>query len=240
MAKLRSGKKNKNKRQKTTGYYIKVYFLTFVIIALIIIGENFIFQPKPPCANSGSCRTDLTENIDNNAIGTFGGRKVVPPKIDLASIKNQTAVLGTRDPDVNKHVYVDLAAQIIYAYEGTTKVFQTYTSTGRWNKTPVGNFHIWSKLRATRMSGGQGDDAYDLPNVPFVMYFYHDFGLHGAYWHDNFGHTMSHGCVNLRQIDAEFFYNWADGPTKDHPGTAVSICNTFTGPDNCVQENPVN
>ena len=83
------------------------------------------------------------------------------------------------------------------------------------------------------MKGGSGADAYDLPNVPYVMYFYQDFGLHGAYWHDNFGHMMSHGCINERFVDAKTLYEWAD------VGTAVSICNSFSEPNNCQQTNPI-
>jgi len=51
--------------------------------------------------------------------------------------------------------------------------------------------------------------GYNLPNVQFVAYFYRDYAMHGTYWHDNFGHPMSHGCVNLRNIDAEWLYGWA-------------------------------
>ena len=90
------------------------------------------------------------------------------------------------------------------------------------------------------MAGGSGADAYNLPNVPYVMYFYQDYGLHGAYWHNNFGHPMSHGCINERITDAKALYDWADGPSGDQPGTAVSICNTFSAPNNCVQNNPIN
>ena len=33
--------------------------------------------------------------------------------------------------------------------------------------------------------------------------------LHGAYWHNNFGNTMSHGCVNLPLDVARWMYGWA-------------------------------
>ncbi|MBN9188735.1 MAG: L,D-transpeptidase, partial [Microbacterium sp.] len=33
--------------------------------------------------------------------------------------------------------------------------------------------------------------------------------LHGAYWHHNFGHRMSHGCVNMPLDVAKFVYYWA-------------------------------
>jgi lipoprotein-anchoring transpeptidase ErfK/SrfK len=38
------------------------------------------------------------------------------------------------------------------------------------------------------------------------MYFYESYGLHGTYWHHNFGHPMSHGCVNLKTEDAQWLY----------------------------------
>jgi len=71
------------------------------------------------------------------------------------------------------------------------------------------------------------------------MYFYKDFGLHAAYWHDNFGHPMSHGCVNMRLIDAKKLYDWADGPVSGQPGTPVSICDQFKEPGTCIQNQPI-
>lgn len=233
-------KRIRSKKLKTVRYFLKVYFLTVFSGVLILAGTKMVFQPQSNCANSRTCTSDLTEKIENGAVGIFEGRQVIPPKIDLTSEINHPTVLGTNASGVEKHIYVDLAKQTLYAYEGTTKVLETFTSTGRWNKTPTGNFHIWEKLRSTRMAGGEGADAYDLPNVPYVMYFYHDFGLHGAYWHDNFGHTMSHGCVNLRQIDAQALFDWTDGPSDGKLGTPVSICDSFTAPDTCLQPNPIN
>ena len=51
--------------------------------------------------------------------------------------------------------------------------------------------------------------GYDLPDVPWTMYFYQDYGIHGTYWHHNFGHPMSHGCVNMQTDDAKWLYDWA-------------------------------
>jgi lipoprotein-anchoring transpeptidase ErfK/SrfK len=63
------------------------------------------------------------------------------------------------------------------------------------------------------------------------------FSLHGAYWHDNFGHTMSHGCVNIASANAEKLYEWADpvsqgnitNATATNPGTEVVIYGTAPG-----------
>ncbi|OQA18217.1 MAG: putative L,D-transpeptidase YciB precursor [Chloroflexi bacterium ADurb.Bin360] len=74
----------------------------------------------------------------------------------------------------------------------------------------VGTFSIYVKYLATPMSG----PGYYLPNVPHTMYFYRGYAIHGAYWHNNFGTPMSHGCVNLSLPDAEWFYNFAPVGTK--------------------------
>lgn len=192
----------------------------------------------PTCANSKSCKTDFVEKIENNTKGTFLGKTITVPNIDL-TYETTTSVLGESVPAGEKQIYIDLSKQTLYAYQDKNLIFETLISSGKWGRTPTGNFNIWTKLRATRMSGGSGNDAYDLPNVPFVMFYYRDFGLHGAYWHNNFGHPMSHGCVNMRPIDAKVVFDWADGPTKDKKGTPVTVCDEITETSKCVQKNPV-
>lgn len=233
-------KRSLSKAKSSAAHYLVLNFVCIVVASVVFMSVSYLLQAQTPCANSKTCKSDLSENIDNNSLGMFAGRRVVPPKIDLALESSATSVLGTTNPNEEKHIYIDLSTQKLYAYEGKREFMQTYIASGRWGRTPVGNFNIWTKLRATRMSGGQGVDYYDLPNVPHVMYFYNDFGLHGAYWHNNFGHTMSHGCVNMRLIDAKTLFEWADGPTAGKKGTAVSVCNKFIEPNNCIQENPVN
>lgn len=109
---------------------------------------------------------------------------------------------------------VNLSAQLVTAYEGNTAVRSTLVSTGLpGTPTPTGQFRIYVKYGAAPMSG----PGYYLPNVPYVMYFYKGYGLHGTYWHSNFGHPMSHGCVNLPTPEAEWFYSFAS------VGTLVNI-----------------
>src|SRR5260221_981885 len=210
--------------------------LVFFTLASRILQAN---QIPPTCANSQSCASDLSIKIENKTPGIFHGHKVSPPQIFPALEHTLPGVLGENTLTGEKHIYVDLSAQTLVAYQGNTQVLKTFISSGKWGKTPTGNFHIWEKLLATRMAGGEGADAYDLPNVPYVMYFYHDFGLHGAYWHDNFGHTMSHGCVNMRAVDAKALYSWVDGPTHDSLGKVVSICDQVTNNHQCIQSNPI-
>lgn len=222
------------KNKKTIWHYLKIYFIS-VFLSAIIIGAGSFLKPVP-CANSISCKSALAIDIDNSAVAVFQGRKIIPPKVNLLAMNSlNPSVLGARVPAGKKHIYVDLSTQTLYAYEGNEKIIQTLISSGKWGRTPTGNFNIWTKIPVTRMTGGQGADYYDLPNVQWVMYFYNDFGFHTAYWHNNFGYPMSHGCINMRLIDARELFAWADGPTGKEKGTAVSVCDEFTGPNKCVQ-----
>jgi lipoprotein-anchoring transpeptidase ErfK/SrfK len=93
-------------------------------------------------------------------------------------------------------------------------VRQIVVSTGLpGTPTVVGQFRIYVKYESTLMTG----DDYYLPNVPYTMYFYKGYGLHGTYWHNNFGRPMSHGCVNLPTPEAEWLYGFAS------VGTLVNI-----------------
>lgn len=114
-----------------------------------------------------------------------------------------------------KRIEVNLNTQHLYAYafEGDLLTYSFLVSTGKpWWPTPTGTFKPWIMLRSDRMIGGsrQYGTYYDLPNVPYVVYFYQGYALHGTYWHNNFGHPMSHGCINLRTSDMEKLYYWMD------------------------------
>src|SRR6185437_4781032 len=170
----KASRKIKKPRKKTGEYYLKLTVLALVSSLVAFNAGNHFMKQQGPCANSQSCQSDLTQQIDNNATGTFEGHTITPPKIDLANAL-PNSVLGDSTNAGDKHIYVDLTTQKLYAYQGDTKFMETYISSGKWDPTPVGNFHIWEKLVATRMKGGSGADAYDLPNVPYVMYFYQDF-----------------------------------------------------------------
>ncbi|MBA3531674.1 MAG: LysM peptidoglycan-binding domain-containing protein [Ardenticatenales bacterium] len=111
-----------------------------------------------------------------------------------------------------KWIDVDLTRQSITAYEGNTAIYTAIVSTGL-PRTPtvVGTYKVYVKYTATDMQGGSKalGDYYYLRDVPYTMYFYRGYGIHGTFWHNNFGQPMSHGCVNLRTSDAEWFFNWA-------------------------------
>jgi len=105
-----------------------------------------------------------------------------------------------------KRFLIDLSEQRLYAYEGDTMVRTTLVSTGLpGTPTVTGTFYIYLRYSSQRMVG----PGYDLPGVPYVQYFYQSYGLHGTYWHNNFGQPMSHGCVNMPTPESEWAYSWA-------------------------------
>ncbi len=120
-------------------------------------------------------------------------------------------VLGLNNEE--KWIEVDLSKQRLYAHQGDKIVYDFPISSGLpWTPTVTGEFRIWAKVFAQRMKGGSVENGtyYNLPNVPFVQYFYKAYGLHGAYWHNDFGKPRSHGCVNLRPVDAQALYYWTN------------------------------
>lgn len=113
---------------------------------------------------------------------------------------------------------VDLHEQVLTAYEGKRPVFSALVSTGKGdgeaeNATPLGEHRIWVKLVASDMSNLEATEAhryYSMQSVPWVMYFKKGYGLHGAYWHDDFGQRRSHGCINLSPADAARLFFWTE------------------------------
>jgi lipoprotein-anchoring transpeptidase ErfK/SrfK len=104
-------------------------------------------------------------------------------------------------------IEVDIAHQSVHAWEGSDLVRSFLVSTGKPSTpTVTGQYNIWIKLRYDDMRG----PGYNLKDVPYVMYFYKGYGLHGTYWHNQFGTPRSAGCVNLRTEDAAWLYNFAE------------------------------
>lgn len=113
-----------------------------------------------------------------------------------------------------KWIEVDLSEQMLYAWEGKTLVASFVVSTGAAPyRTITGSYPIYEKHRKANMWG----PGYFFPDVPYTMYFHKGYGIHGTYWHNNFGTPMSHGCVNMSIPDAEWLYYWAS------IGTSVKV-----------------
>lgn len=217
--------------------------LMFVMVAVALtVGTFFIHGNRGQNVADDSMRPihplSLTGNYDQSEIkGEFHGQ--LAASAELAEGQPETRVLG--DTNAEKRIEVDLTNQRLYAYEGEQKVYDFLVSTGKWGRTPTGEFTIWGKFKYTKMEGGskERNTYYYLPNVPFVMFFSNNeiapsrgFSIHGTYWHENFGIPMSHGCVNMKTSEAEQLFYWANPDigdkrsgkaTTEDPGTKVII-----------------
>lgn len=127
-------------------------------------------------------------------------------------------------PDHEKYIEIILDEQMLYAFEGDVLVRAARTATGqRGFETPTGWFRTFHKRPTYHMTGGYDDASlFDLPGVPWDTYIT-DSGvaIHGTYWHNDFGTTHSHGCINLTPEDARWVYRWTSPPVQ--PGERVVL-----------------
>ncbi|MEP6984739.1 MAG: LysM peptidoglycan-binding domain-containing protein [Chloroflexota bacterium] len=164
-----------------------------------------------------------TANGISDANQIYAGQTLTIPGVSaaVAAANNVPAAPPTPQfvPDpptiyVGRQVVVDLSDQMVYAYQDGVLVRSLRVSTGLpGSETVLGDYKVYHMLESQRMVG----PGYDLPGVPYVMYFYQGYALHGTYWHHNFGHPMSHGCVNMPTPEAEWFYeNFVEIGTPVH------------------------
>lgn len=130
----------------------------------------------------------------------------------LAVMPAMPTVIGPTDTE--KSILVDISEQRLYAYEHgrIAKTFMVSTGIAR-HPTPIGKSTVLKKIPIMDYAwnyGPNNPDNYDLPNVKWNLNVFPHVYIHTAYWHNNFGHPMSHGCVNMRLNDAKWVYDWAD------------------------------
>lgn len=115
-------------------------------------------------------------------------------------------------PNEVKLIHVDIATQMVTAFEGDKMVLSVRCASGqRGTDTPQGEFFTYHKGPSIHMTN-RGDavaNIYNLPGVPWVSFFTgagHAF--HGTYWHNDYGRPRSNGCVNLPSSVSKWLYRW--------------------------------
>ncbi|MGZ3428453.1 MAG: L,D-transpeptidase [Polyangia bacterium] len=115
--------------------------------------------------------------------------------------------------DITKWIDVDLGEQVLVTYENDKPTFATLVSTGRAIATPMGTYPVWAKVSAITMKNQPYEDKpYYVNKVPWSTFFQWHNAIHGAYWHDRFGVSKSHGCVNASPLDARHVFEWVEPP----------------------------
>ncbi len=115
-------------------------------------------------------------------------------------------IVDTLKQSSDRWIEINLSTQRLVAWEGKTPVYAIIISTGK-DATPTypGTFKIQSKHQSSRMRGRD----YDVPNVPYTMFYNGNYAIHGAYWHRRFGTPVSHGCINVAVNHAKWLFDWA-------------------------------
>ena len=156
-----------------------------------------------------------TEPIAQGNLPAYDEALFIPPP---EPTPEPTAEIAELDPDVANapevatgEVWIDISLTYEYmtVYQGSTVLMETYISSGKPGfETPAGTYYINTMLPEQDMEGVLGGEYYNVPSVPWVMYFT-DVGhaIHGAYWHNNFGTPMSHGCINVPVDLAAYVYS---------------------------------
>jgi hypothetical protein len=148
------------------------------------------------------------------------------PAADLRPLPSEEySPIGRDVARDDKRIVVSIEEQSLTAYEKDKIVLQTRIASGVPSAepppegepptdTPIGTFRVSLKMPSRHMGDGRLTDqidAYELPGVPWAMAFHEDgYALHGSYWHNNFGRPMSHGCINMRNVDALWLFRWSD------------------------------
>jgi lipoprotein-anchoring transpeptidase ErfK/SrfK len=145
------------------------------------------------------------------AVGTTGpwvppvAAQAAPKTVPVKLSPTQQAIARLKRSD-DRWIEVNLKTQRVIAWEGKRWERAMIVSTGKAaTPTVTGVFEIYDRYREARMQGAD----YDIPDVPYVMYFQGGYGFHGAYWHKRFGTPVSHGCVNLAVDQAKWLYEFA-------------------------------
>jgi len=150
------------------------------------------------------------------------GTGILEPDSDGDKYLDGTEVLAGFDPlnpdssaKLEKLISVDLTKQqLSYSFGG--KTLEKFLISGGLpgTTTPRGEFEVITKRDLVNYQGPN----YDYPNTKWNLRFAWSQGfsyyIHGAWWHNNFGQPMSHGCVNVSYDNMERLYEWAQVGTK--------------------------
>lgn len=218
---------------------IKIFSSSGILVKTLTLKDTFkggINAQGADCNGDGKENLVVSSNgtdglvqclsIDENVLRTFepfskdfsGAVQVIWTQLS-ADDTGSLVVAPTRaykigNPELAQEIRVSLDEQRIYAYEYGLLVKTFLVSTGIARRpTPPGTYSVLKKVKLKDYIWNYGfgnPDNYELPNVQWNLQFSTHMYLHYAYWHHNFGHRMSHGCVNMPLAPSEWIFNWAN------------------------------
>ena len=169
-------------------------------------GSQTVIQP----GKAGSQLQGL-EDLTGKVVAAVNGDRGLSQSVSVTSAPFKTVTMT----GAGKWIEVDLGKQRLTLWVGNTQVMSTLISSGRAaTPTETGEFAVYDKHPVMTMTGTILGEYYYIPNIKWVSFFDGGEAFHGTYWHHNFGHPMSHGCINMTEADAKVLYDFAPIGTK--------------------------
>jgi hypothetical protein len=180
----------------------------FVVTNRIAAGGTRQWQAGPEA--KGSHVLTRNEILSNVAGDNEGVRVETSAGSYIARCPKAPSLTG------EKWIEVDLGDQYLTAWQGDYPIAEKIVNTGKPGfDTPQGTYFINLKFDHEDMNSCSGNECWNIPRVPWVMYFTgNGHAFHGVYWYDDFGSPRSHGCVNLPEKFAQWLYEWAPLGTR--------------------------
>lgn len=151
------------------------------------------------------------EGLAGEVISALNGGKTLTKEVAVSEAPFKTVTIS----GAGKWLEVDLSSQTLSMYIGNEVVETFLISSGKAaTPTQIGTGRIYAKYPVQTMTGTINGEYYYVPNIKWVNYFNGGEAIHGTYWHDNFGHPMSHGCINMTEAAAKIIYDFAPIGTK--------------------------
>ncbi|SDN27996.1 L,D-transpeptidase catalytic domain [Actinomyces ruminicola] len=113
-----------------------------------------------------------------------------------------------------KWIDINLTDSTITAYEGYQQVHGPVLMNhgGPGNETITGTYQVYLTY-AKQDLGCSAGWSYCQRDVAWVTYWQGNYAIHSAPWAKHFGvgsDAGSHGCINLPEEEAHWYYDWAD------------------------------
>lgn len=162
-------------------------------------------------------RTIARMNNIHNVNTIYPGQRLEIPTNNASDINIFAEDYYIPEPTITegRQIIVSLSASRVYAFEDGELVRSVLVSLGKANTPTIpGDFEVYYRVRVQTMSG----PGYSTPNVEWILYYHQGYALHGAWWHENWGHPMSAGCVNMPNEEARWFWE-----NFGEIGTPVSV-----------------
>ncbi len=182
-------------------------------------GQEIQNNNSPHQANKKLIQVDSDQDYLNDFFELKIGTNLMNPDSDGDLYLDGTEVAASYNPlnanpgaKSEKLISINLTEQKLKYYFDDKLIDSFLISSGvKGMNTPVGEFEILGKEDIKRY-GGPGYD-FDYPDTKWNLHFHtgqYRFYIHGAYWHNNFGQPMSHGCINVSYDNMEYLYWWAN------------------------------